>query len=412
LKILFYCSEYPPAKNGGIGTVTKIVAESLVILGHKVFVAGSYSSLHQYFGKGKHPGYQCVNGVEVYSLFHFNYLRLFKGTGKKVIRKLFKWFWIEDILARKAIYKVEKFIKKLVIRENIDIIEFPDFYDLLASVKGGIRLRKFNVPTVLRVHGSNSFLHYYRNGIIPEDIRKNDTSHFLRCDLALSVSNFSKSFVSQEMHIKIKNKVVYNPLEDSFFNNAPVNSKSNDILFFGTASEVKGIFSLFKAFNRVAEVFPEARLVVAGDADIEKAKAFLSAVVFPRVIFKGFMLREKLMYEIRNAYLCVLPSYYENFSLAALEVLANRRTLIHTNRCSGPEVIENYKNGILVDPDNDLEIADAIIYLFNNPDINEKLAEQGYVDCKNRFSATQIVKQLVKEYELLILNNRTIITYG
>ena len=42
MKILFYCNEYPPYPTGGIGSVTKIVAEELVKRGHEIFVVGYY----------------------------------------------------------------------------------------------------------------------------------------------------------------------------------------------------------------------------------------------------------------------------------------------------------------------------------------------------------------------------------
>lgn len=38
MNILYLCDEYPPAKTGGIGTVTKVVAEAMVQKGHTVYV--------------------------------------------------------------------------------------------------------------------------------------------------------------------------------------------------------------------------------------------------------------------------------------------------------------------------------------------------------------------------------------
>jgi len=404
LKILFYCPEYPPAKNGGIGTVTKIVSEGLVRRGHNVIVVGSYPINFPYYGEGKQPNYQKINGVDVYSLFHFSYLNFPNGFILKNIRKIIKKLWLENFFARKAINHTEKFIQNLVIREKIDVIELPDFYNLIGYLKQEVKFRKFSVPTVLRVHGSFSFIYFYRNGNIPEVIKKNEINHFSRCDLFLSVSNFSKSFISQILTTNIPSKVIYNPIEDSLFTKDISFYQNNVILFFGTISEGKGIVQLFKAFNRVVKEIPMAKLVVIGVGNIKKLKQHLTMDALQNVLFKGFMVKEELMEEIKKSTLCVLPSYFENFSMAALEVLANRRTLIYTNRCSGPEVIENNINGILVNPDDDLEIANAIINLLKNPTFNTKLAKQGYLDCRIRFSETQILTQLEREYQNLIMN--------
>ena len=60
MNILFYCSEYPPYKTGGIGTVIKIIAERLVLSGHNVYVIGYYSS------QCIKDTYEFDNGVHVY----------------------------------------------------------------------------------------------------------------------------------------------------------------------------------------------------------------------------------------------------------------------------------------------------------------------------------------------------------
>ena len=49
MNLLYYCSEYPPYKSGGIGTVTKIVAEELVRRGHNVSVIGYYPDINELF---------------------------------------------------------------------------------------------------------------------------------------------------------------------------------------------------------------------------------------------------------------------------------------------------------------------------------------------------------------------------
>ena len=46
MNILYYCDEYPPTRNGGIGTVVKLVAEAMAARGHQVTVAGSRKGNH------------------------------------------------------------------------------------------------------------------------------------------------------------------------------------------------------------------------------------------------------------------------------------------------------------------------------------------------------------------------------
>ena len=56
MNILYLCDEYPPAKTGEIGTVTKVVAEAMVQKGHTVYVLSGrprdmlYLMRHQLMG--------------------------------------------------------------------------------------------------------------------------------------------------------------------------------------------------------------------------------------------------------------------------------------------------------------------------------------------------------------------------
>ena len=171
------------------------------------------------------------------------------------------------------------------------------------------------------------------------------------------------------------------------------------ILFFGKIIESKGTFSVVKAFNIVAEKYPNVRLKLIGNGNIEKAKELLAPQYRNRVEMPGFMRKEEIKQEIDNAMFCVLPSYFENFSMAALEVLARKRALIYTRRSSGSELIQDGENGFLVDPSNIDEIVQKIEQLIDNPKLCQSMAEKGYLCCKERFSVNTIVPQLEQYYQ-------------
>ena len=71
MNILFSCDEYPPIKSGGIGVVTKTVAEELVKRGHRAFVVSGWP-----WGE-KLPYVSKINGVDIYRLSYFQWLRYF-----------------------------------------------------------------------------------------------------------------------------------------------------------------------------------------------------------------------------------------------------------------------------------------------------------------------------------------------
>ena len=229
-----------------------------------------------------------------------------------------------------------------------------------------------------------------------------------------AVSEFSKQFVTDYLSAPNQQvEVIYNPLEDHLFGQTTEQFSSSSpskgrcpqdggvsILFIGKINEAKGVYSIIRAFNRLAEVHPDARLRIIGEGDIPRAQ---SMVEFPeRVCFTGYLHRDKVIKEIDNASFCVLPSYFENFSMAALEVLARRRALIYTNRASGAELIEDGADGLLIDPDNTEQMVEKMELLLNDVDLRNRLAENGYTMCRRRFSTEVIIPQIEQYYQRII----------
>jgi glycosyltransferase involved in cell wall biosynthesis len=406
MNILFYCDEYPPLRNGGIGSVTKVVAESLAQRGHTVVIVGNYGQLKETSGIAD---YAVINNVHVYrflsqvyktkTLFFFKvalYLANFSNFTSAV--NLFK-FQITRCKLRITEAKIEQLIKDY----QISIVELPDYQDeLFHGLNRIVKYRKFSVPTIIRVHGSCSFLEYYSKQSIPQHILQNDINHFNRADAICAVSEFSKLFVKQYIAPTSEIEVIYNPIEKEYFDNTESYSEPKVILFFGKIIVNKGAFTLIKAFNKIMVKFPYIELHLIGNGEIEFAQSLVDERFKDRVVFSGFMNKEELMKEMGKAYLCVLPSYFENFSMAALEVLARNKALIYSKRSSGPELITEGETGWLVDPENIEELAEKMLWALNHPKEVKQIADNGFKHCLNHFSTEIIIPEMEKYYSSLI----------
>lgn len=392
MNILYYCDEYPPARNGGIGTVVKLVAEDMARRGHQVTVAGKY-----WEGEGKTTVEQ-INGVTV--------IRWHKGTYNTLGIKSCDLFHLGDYRKRKAqrvLWRTHKLMEKLVGKCEVDIVEMPDYVDDFINNDGlETSQMRFSVPTVLRVHGSVSFLYCHAEGKMRPQKLAQDRGHFGRADAICAVSEFSKRFVTEHICPEKAVDVIYNPIESQWFEGLKEEKLSQTVLYFGKIAAMKGVFSLIKAFNIVAEKHPQARLRIVGSGDLEQAKSLVDSRFADRVEFVGFKPHAEIMDEIDEAAFCVLPSYSENFSMAALEVLARKKALVYTNRASGNELIDDGVDGLLVNPDDVGQIAEKMDSLLSDADLRHRLAEKGYEMCRQRFSTETIVPQLEQYYQNLI----------
>ncbi|MDO4725894.1 MAG: glycosyltransferase family 4 protein [Porphyromonadaceae bacterium] len=404
MNILYYCDEYPPYKNGGIGRVVKLIAEEMAQKGHTVFVAGDYTTSSN---KTSPSEYSFEKGVHIYRLSKANQkkdflLKILKFINIILIKEL---SFVQFLIAKRKVRIKENYIERIIQIHKIDILEIPDYQDeVLHGLNRSIKFKHYTVPTIIRVHGSCSFIEYYRSGKIKNSILQNDKNHFLRADCICAVSNFSADFVKNYLTGK-QPDVIYNPIESLFFNKNIENSPTNTILFFGKIIETKGVFGLIKAFNLIADKYPNIQLKFIGTGDIDKIKSLTDMRYSNRVFFEDFMPKEQIIKEIDASLFCVLPSYFENFSMAALEVLGRSKALIYTERASGKELITNGVNGLLVNPEDINQIAKIMSFLIENPNKREELGNAGYLMCKERFS-TDVIIPKIEDYYLKLINNK------
>lgn len=391
MNILFICDEYPPFRSGGIGSVTKIIAECLASRGHSVKIAGYYTAMDET------ERHDVVNEIEVYR-YNLGYR---KGPLRSRLIMYLNKMGCSGWLIQKELVFFETNIEELIQRKKIDIVEIPDFYGFNVF-RTKHKYKKYCVPTVLRVHGSISFLENL-SGHKNEYAWMNDRNHFMRCDAVAAVSRFSQEYVHQnfpDVHFK-NDVVIYNPLEDSFINESP-HCENQTILFVGKLKETKGAFSLIKAFNIFAKTHPGWSLRLAGYGDVDIASQYVDNSTKDRVSFLGLCNREQLKLEITNCTFACVPSYFENFSMVALEIMGRRRALIYTNRTSGPEVIEDGVNGLLVDPEDIDNIVNAMCKMADDDDFRYRCAENAYSFVKKNFTLPHIVTQIELLYSNLL----------
>jgi len=73
-----------------------------------------------------------------------------------------------------------------------------------------------------------------------------------------------------------------------------------------------------------------------------------------------------------------LPSLEESFGIVVLEALAHGIPIVASNVSGPASIITNGKNGLLAQPGNGKDIANAIEYLIDNPDLAERIIQEGW----------------------------------
>lgn len=392
-RILFYCDEYPPAKSGGIGSVTRIVAEGLVRKGYEITVAGSYE-----YGTDL-PEISELKGVNIYRFTYFSFLKIVPVPLRKRAKSVLRKTGVLSRIAARDLRRNEQKIDQLLRRKGIEVMELVDFIALFQEIKQPVSLHSFSVPTTLRVHGSVSFLNRNRNVIQPQQLA-NDRMNFRRATAISAVSAYSRDFVNQYLLEEPREiAVIYNPVEEAVLQQSEPVKRQKTILFYGKITETKGAFQVIRAFQQLGAAFKDWNLELIGGGLLAEAKAIVQADFRERILFRGYVDRTAVLKAIDEAAFVVIPSYFENFSMAPLEVMARKTAIVYTRRTSGPEIIDDGTDGILVDPDDLQALTESMTRLASDEVFRTKLALAGYDKLTRCFTLPVILDQLEQHYQ-------------
>ena len=179
---------------------------------------------------------------------------------------------------------------------------------------------------------------------------------------------------------------------------------SNFILFVGRFSKSKGIETLINAFSIVKNELKvtDIHLVIMGvdfgyQAEMEKLIKKLNLSEEIKVIKNPP--RDDVISAYGESEFLVLPSQWELSPLVPLESFAFKKPVISTNSHGIPYTVQNNKNGILVEPENSLELSNAIIKLLNDSELREKLGQSGYNFVNEECNCVSMAKNSLKLYE-------------
>jgi len=182
---------------------------------------------------------------------------------------------------------------------------------------------------------------------------------------------------------------------------------SNFILFVGRFSKSKGIETLINAFSIVKNELKDSNihLVIMGvdfgyQAEMEKLIKKLNLSEEIKVIKNPP--RDDVISAYGESEFLVLPSQWELSPLVPLESFAFKKPVISTNSHGIPYTVQNNKNGILVEPENSLELSNAIVKLLNDSKLREKLGLSGYNFVNEECNCVSMAKNSLKLYENIL----------
>lgn len=380
MHIGYITSEYPHPKVGhaaGIATSIKNLAVTLVKKNVSVTVFVYHQNENAVF---------VDEGVEIHLLKRKKY-------------KVCTWF-----LYRKHI---QNYISKIVSKKQIDILEAPDWTGITAFMR-------FKIPLVIRFHGSDAYF-------CKLDNRKQKFKNFvfekwalLNADAYIAPTTFAGEETAKIFGLnREKIKTIHYGLQlDRFENEKPEDYENKTILYIGTIIRKKGVLELAEIFNKVIEAEPNAKLkLIGGDApDIKtgsKSTYSLMQSLFSEnaknnVEYLGQIPYSEVKNQIKQAHVCVFPSFAETLGMVTIESMALQKPVVNTSIGWAQELIDDGVNGFLVHPSEIDLYSKKIITLFNDKSLCLNIGREARRKVETTFDINRQAAINIEFYSKLI----------
>lgn len=178
-----------------------------------------------------------------------------------------------------------------------------------------------------------------------------------------------------------------------------------EILFFGRIEPYKGLHVLLKAVRPVLEAHPDWTLHVAGGGDIAP---YADELDHPQIrVSNKFLSDAEVAEAMERCSIVALPYLSASQSGVIPTAFAFGKPVIATNVGGIPETVHDGETGLLIEPNDSDALGCALRKLINDPDLCERLGNNGKRYSELELSWSGIASKHVSFYaDILNAKNR------
>jgi phosphatidylinositol alpha-1,6-mannosyltransferase len=360
MKILLTTNDFPP-KMGGIQTYCYEVAKNLASAGEQIIVLAPRTRGDLDFDKGEN-----FKVVRIGSRIHL-------------------YFTFFSLLRREG-------IERIIVAHRANYARLASWANML-----------WKIPYSVVIYGGE---------ILIAKSKRSIKENLYRAKEIITISDFTKKKLV-EIGIPEQKIIIINPGVDPVrfhpgINPAGIKKKYNlenkrVILTISHLVERKGHRQVLRALPRVLEKIPELVYLIVGEGEEkERLRCMVEDLrLRDKVIFTGEVKEEELPLYYAACDLFIMPSYeikakedIEGYGIAYVEAAALGKPTIGGRSGGVPDAVIDGRTGLLVDPLNVEEIAEALLRLLTNPELAAQLGKAGRRRVEEELNWEKIVVKL------------------
>lgn len=251
----------------------------------------------------------------------------------------------------------------------------------------------FHKKIIIHQHGGDIKNFYHKE--LSEEGQKRMRDLFAKADLFFVLTPewaaFFKDLVDEKKIRVVTNSISIPDLSDKVYG-------KKQVLFLGRICKDKGIGELFSCIRRLHEKDEQVKLLLGGiweDMQL-KEEALKYPECFSYLGWIGGEEKEKALFE---SDVFVLPSYYEGQPVSVLEAMASACAVVATRVGGIPEMIEDGKTGLLIEPRDEKTLEDALEKVLTNPTLAENMGKCARTHAADHYAIEKSMESLLKYYE-------------
>ena len=175
------------------------------------------------------------------------------------------------------------------------------------------------------------------------------------------------------------------------------------LLYAGRLAAEKGVDVLLRAMPVILAGHPETHLYLAGDGPLRQALEQLAddMGMTTSVTWLGTLSPQELQRRMEQASLLVVPSRREPLGMVALEAARLALPMVAARVGGLQEIVHHEVTGLVVDPDDPHELADAICALLASPERRQQMGRAARERIATHFHLDDMLARHHRAYQEL-----------
>ena len=191
--------------------------------------------------------------------------------------------------------------------------------------------------------------------------------------------------------------ITYGETDLDAFRDGPV------LIYVGRYTEVKRLPLLIRAYAKAQERFNRrAPLVILGgypgEYEGEHPQAVIDETGARDVFLPGWRSHDELANGLNASDVVVLPSVHEQFGQVLVEGMACGLPVIAVNNHGPATIVDDGETGLLVPPDDEDAMAEALVEMVNEDENRRKMGETAYERGRERYSWPALAAKVAEVY--------------